>query len=97
MNIEVQEQRGLEKGLRKKPLKAILKLRQFFKPSEPQTPNRCEHKRVKHFWSLTDECVKVKCLDCGLIIDSYDSERTITRREKRLLENLGIARERRKK
>lgn len=98
MGVEVKEQRKIERSLLKAK-KPFQKLREFFiKPELPKT-SECEHKRTTHFFSLVEEKVKIKCLECGLILGDYEperNERNTNPRELLVLESLSRKRRKRK-
>jgi len=83
MNVQVAQQREIEKEIKKKGIRAVgQKLRQFFvKPELPKTLE-CEHLRTTQFFDMGREEVFIKCLDCGKILGSYDPEENERRMER---------------
>lgn len=72
MNLEVSEQRRIEKELAKgKGLKSIgKKLGGFFIPKkeEPMIPTECPHSMTVPFFDLGSERVHVRCRQCGKVL-----------------------------
>jgi len=89
MNLEVSEQRRIEKQLAKgKGLKSIGKKLGFFIPKkeEPMIPTECPHTVTIPFFDLSSERVHVRCRQCGKVLSgSADSHKKQKRRRKDLI------------
>ena len=88
--IEVKQQRGFERSLRKKGKDAIEKLKEFFKPQKlPASSEGCEHLRTTQFYDIASEKVFTRCSDCGAIlgigIDPEENERRMEKDPRNLI------------
>ena len=78
MNIQVSEQRKIEKEIKKG--KSIgQKLRRFFIRPKPKLPQECPHNDMFCFFDIVSEEVYTKCRLCGKIlkgsIDPHEAEK----------------------
>ena len=88
MNLEVSEQRRIEKELAKeKGLRELgRKISGFFiKPKLEELPKKCPHTATTSFQSFHDGNIYTKCLECGKILGSFDPHSKKTKRKNDLL------------
>ena len=89
MNIQVSQQRGIEKSIKKEGIKKLgKKLGGFFIPKkkEPMIPTECPHTVTIPFFDLSSERVHVRCRQCGKILfGSADPHKKQKRRRKDLI------------
>ena len=69
------EQRKTEKS----PLR---KLRDYFSKPEVANIRECKHLRVQSFWSISEECVRVRCLDCNQVLEGRSDPNSNSRIKK---------------
>lgn len=92
MNIEVSEQRRIEKELAKgKGLRELgRKISGFFIKPKLELPKECSHNFTTSFQSFHDGNIYTKCLACGKVLGSFDphSKKTKKRNDLLILESL---------
>lgn len=82
MNVQVSQQREIEKGIKREGIKVIgQKLRGFFiRPELPILPKTCEHRRTRYSFDhnyssrTSDGLVWIICLDCGEVVKKFDPQ-----------------------
>jgi len=88
MNIQVSQQRTVEKEIRRKSLRKIgQKLSGFFIPKKKESmiPTECPHIATTSFQSMHDGNIYTKCLECGKILGSFNPHKKQTKIKNDLL------------
>lgn len=83
MNVQVSQQREIEKGIKKEGIKRVgKKLRNFFiRPEEPKLPQACKHVATESFYDISSERIFTRCKICKALLGSADPEEKNNKRK----------------